>query len=81
MSPHFRILFQYDSLKAAIYECDWHSAPVAFKRVLLLFMTQCSEPVGIDARSFYAQLNLALFGRVSLANSVGNSDTLIGCQS
>lgn len=50
-------------LEAAVYECDWYSAPRPFKKLVLMFLIQCQQPIGIDAKPFY-KFDLMLLARV-----------------
>lgn len=51
-------------MEVAIYDCDWYSAPPAFRKLVLMFMIRCKKPITVQARPFYA-MNFSLLTRVS----------------
>lgn len=51
-------------MEVAIYDCDWYSAPLPFKRLVLMFMVRCKKPITVRAKPFYT-MNLLLLSRVS----------------
>lgn len=50
-------------MEVAIYECNWYSAPLQFKKLLLMFMLRCRKPVIVRGKPFY-KLDLELLARV-----------------
>lgn len=52
-------------MDTAIYECDWYSSPLPFKKLVLMFLIRCRKPIIVHAKPFY-QLNLALLAHVRL---------------
>lgn len=50
-------------METAIYECDWYSSPMPFKKLVLMFLIRCRKPIIVHAKPFY-QLNLALLAHV-----------------
>lgn len=51
-------------MDVAIYECDWHSAPFAFRKLVLMFLIWCKKPIQVKAAPFY-ELNRPLIALVS----------------
>lgn len=51
-------------MDVAIYECDWHSAPFAFRKLVLMFLIRCKKPIQVKAAPFY-ELNRPLIALVS----------------
>lgn len=50
-------------MEVAIYDCDWHSAPFAFRKLVLMFLIRCKKPIQIKATPFY-ELNRPLIALV-----------------
>lgn len=40
-------------VEVAIYECDWHSAPMEFRTLVLMFLQRCKKPIIVSAKPFY----------------------------
>lgn len=51
-------------MEVAIYDCDWYSAPIAFRKMVLMFLIRCHKPTLVHAKPFY-ELNLAQLTNVS----------------
>lgn len=62
--PHQFNQLQAATMEVAIYECDWHSAPIPFRKMVLMFLSRCKTPIIIHAKPFY-KLNLAQLAQVS----------------
>lgn len=56
--------FKAMQVEVAIYDCDWYSAPLPFRRLVLMFMVRCKKPITVRAKPFYT-MNLLLLSRVS----------------
>lgn len=50
-------------MRVAIYECDWYSAPIPFRKLVLNVLTRCSHETLFRANPFY-DLDLLLLTRV-----------------
>lgn len=50
-------------MEEAIYECNWYTAPIPFKKLVYMFMIRCKKPITVAAEPFY-KLNFALLTRV-----------------
>lgn len=48
----------------AIYSCDWLTASVPFKKMVIHFLIQSMRPIGIDLKPFYHNLNLMALAKV-----------------
>lgn len=56
--------FQADEVRFGIADCDWYSAPIPFRKLVLNVLTRCTREVNFRASPFY-DLDLVLLTRVS----------------
>lgn len=53
-----------NELEVAIYNCEWYSASIPFKKMLLQFMTGFTTTQGIHAEPYYPTFDLMLLAKV-----------------
>lgn len=55
---------QADEVRVGIYECDWYSAPIPFRKLVLNVLTRSTKDTLLSASPFY-DVDLLLLTRVS----------------
>lgn len=58
-------IFQADQVQIGVYDGDWYSAPIPFRKLVLNVLTRCSRDTLFSASPFY-DLDLLLLTRVSV---------------
>lgn len=56
---------QADELRYGIYNCDWYSAPIPFRKLVLNVLTRCTKDTIFEAYPWYV-LDFELLKRVGL---------------
>ena len=51
-------------LEVAIYNCEWYSAPIPFKKMVLQFMAGFTTTLGINAEHYYPTFDLMFLAKV-----------------